>query len=94
MYKSARSRHPGGVNVIMADCSLRFVQDDIALATWRAMGTMNGGEVIRAVVETSEERRFMHMGRRTIHWFLFLALFGDRDRLLSGLEARRRLPAT
>jgi len=47
MYKSARSRHPGGVNVIMADCSLRFVQDDIALATWRAMGTMNGGEVIQ-----------------------------------------------
>lgn len=46
-YKSARSRHPGGVNVIMADSSLRFVQNDIALATWRAMGTMNGGEVIQ-----------------------------------------------
>jgi prepilin-type N-terminal cleavage/methylation domain-containing protein len=45
-YKSARSRHPGGVNVIMADCSLRFVQNDIALDAWRAMGTMNGGEVI------------------------------------------------
>lgn len=45
-YKSARSRHPGGVNVIMGDGSLRFVQDDIALATWRAMGTMNGSEVI------------------------------------------------
>jgi prepilin-type N-terminal cleavage/methylation domain-containing protein len=45
-YKSARSRHPGGVNVIMADSSLRFVTDDIALVTWRAMGTMNGSEVI------------------------------------------------
>ena len=45
-HKAARSRHPGGVNVIMADCSMRFVTDDIALATWRAMGTMNGGEVI------------------------------------------------
>ena len=35
-----------GVNVIMADSSLRFVTDDIALVTWRAMGTMNGSEVI------------------------------------------------
>jgi prepilin-type processing-associated H-X9-DG protein len=46
MYKSARSRHPGGVNVIMADSSLHFVSDDIALTTWRALGTMNGSEVI------------------------------------------------
>ena len=30
----------------MADSSLRFVTDDIAQATWQAMGTMNGGEVI------------------------------------------------
>lgn len=45
-YKSARSRHPGGVNVIMGDGSLRFVQTDISLATWRAMGTMNGAELI------------------------------------------------
>jgi prepilin-type N-terminal cleavage/methylation domain-containing protein len=45
-HKAARSRHPGGVNVIMADASLQFVSDDIALATWRAMGTMNGSEVI------------------------------------------------
>ena len=45
-HKAARSRHPGGVNVCMADGSLRFVSDDIALATWRAMGTMNGGEVV------------------------------------------------
>ncbi len=45
-YKSARSRHPGGVNVVMADCSLRFVTDDIALVVWKAMGTMNGGETV------------------------------------------------
>jgi prepilin-type N-terminal cleavage/methylation domain-containing protein len=45
-HKAARSRHPGGVNVIMGDASLQFVSDDIALATWRAMGTMNGQEVI------------------------------------------------
>ena len=34
------------MNVIMADCSLRFVNDDIASVTWKAMGTMNGSEVI------------------------------------------------
>ena len=44
--KSARSRHPGGVNVVMADASLKFITDDIALTTWRAMGTMNGGEIV------------------------------------------------
>jgi prepilin-type N-terminal cleavage/methylation domain-containing protein/prepilin-type processing-associated H-X9-DG protein len=43
--KAARSRHPGGVNVVMADASLQFVADDIALVVWRAMGTMNGAEV-------------------------------------------------
>jgi prepilin-type N-terminal cleavage/methylation domain-containing protein len=48
MYKSARSRHPGGVNVIMADCSMTFVSDEIALSVWRAMGTMNGAEVAQA----------------------------------------------
>jgi prepilin-type N-terminal cleavage/methylation domain-containing protein/prepilin-type processing-associated H-X9-DG protein len=46
--KVARSRHPGGVNVVLADGSLQFVTDDIALTTWRAMGTMNGSEVISA----------------------------------------------
>jgi prepilin-type N-terminal cleavage/methylation domain-containing protein len=47
MHKSARSRHPGGVNVIMADCSMRFVTDEIQLATWRAMGTMNGSDAVQ-----------------------------------------------
>jgi prepilin-type processing-associated H-X9-DG protein len=45
-HKAARSRHSGGVNVLMGDGSVRFVRDTIVLATWRAMGTMNGGEVI------------------------------------------------
>jgi prepilin-type processing-associated H-X9-DG protein len=31
--KAARSRHTGGVNVVMADASLTFVSDDISLAT-------------------------------------------------------------
>jgi len=46
-YKSARSKHTGGVNVLMGDGSVRFMRDSIAPATWRAYGTMNGGEVIQ-----------------------------------------------
>ena len=45
-YKSARSRHTGGVNVLLGDGSVSFVRDSISSTTWRAMGTMNGGEVI------------------------------------------------
>jgi prepilin-type processing-associated H-X9-DG protein len=43
---AARSRHSGGVNVVLCDGSTRFVSDDIALDAWQAMGTMNGGETV------------------------------------------------
>jgi prepilin-type processing-associated H-X9-DG protein len=43
---AARSRHTGGVNVSMCDGSVRFVRNAIALDTWKALGTMNGNEVI------------------------------------------------
>ncbi len=42
---AARSRHPGGVNALRCDSSVEFYPDDIALAIWQAMGTMNGEEV-------------------------------------------------
>ena len=45
-YKAARSRHTGGVNVLMADGSVRFVSDSINLDTWHALATRNGGEVV------------------------------------------------
>ncbi len=45
-HKAARSRHTGGVNVLMGDGSVRFVRTAITLQAWRAYGTMNGGEVI------------------------------------------------
>jgi prepilin-type processing-associated H-X9-DG protein len=45
-YKSARSRHTAGVNTLFGDGSVRFVSNSIPSATWRALGTMNGGEVI------------------------------------------------
>jgi len=47
-WKAARSNHPGGVNVLMADGSARFVKDTINPVTWRALATRNGGEVISA----------------------------------------------
>ena len=43
---SAGSLHPGGVNVSMADGSVRFVGNGIAVGVWRALGTRAGGEVI------------------------------------------------
>jgi len=44
-YSAARSRHTGGVNASLCDRSVRFVSRSISLATWQALGTMNGGEV-------------------------------------------------
>lgn len=45
-HKTARSRHPGGVNVAFADGSVRMIQDGITPAVWHAMGTMNGDELV------------------------------------------------
>lgn len=45
MHISASSYHTGGVNVCMADGSVRFVADAINYGLWRAMGTRAGGEV-------------------------------------------------
>jgi prepilin-type processing-associated H-X9-DG protein len=36
----------GGVNTLFADGHVQFVSNSVALATWQAMGTMNGGEII------------------------------------------------
>jgi prepilin-type N-terminal cleavage/methylation domain-containing protein/prepilin-type processing-associated H-X9-DG protein len=45
-WRAARSRHPGGVNVLMADGSVQFVFDGIDLAVWRALSTRNGNETL------------------------------------------------
>jgi prepilin-type N-terminal cleavage/methylation domain-containing protein/prepilin-type processing-associated H-X9-DG protein len=42
----SRSNHPGGVNAGLCDGSVRFVRQSIPLATWRAMSTTEGGEVV------------------------------------------------
>jgi prepilin-type processing-associated H-X9-DG protein len=43
---TATSNHPGGVNVCFADGSVKFIKDSIAMQTWWAIGTRNGGEVV------------------------------------------------
>ncbi len=43
---TASSLHTGGVNLALADGSVRFISDSIDRKSWRALGTRNGGEAI------------------------------------------------
>ncbi|HJZ59143.1 MAG TPA: DUF1559 domain-containing protein [Gemmataceae bacterium] len=43
---TARSRHPGGVNTLYADGSIRFARNSINIATWQAMGSMDTGDIV------------------------------------------------
>ena len=43
---AARGPHPGGVNVLLCDGSVRFVRGTIPAEVWRGLGTRAGGEVI------------------------------------------------
>jgi prepilin-type N-terminal cleavage/methylation domain-containing protein/prepilin-type processing-associated H-X9-DG protein len=43
---AASSRHPGVVNLVLCDGSVRAIKDSIGLPTWWALGSRNGGEVI------------------------------------------------
>jgi len=43
--KTARSYHPGGVNLSLCDGSVRFVSDNIEVVTWKAIATRGGNEV-------------------------------------------------
>jgi prepilin-type N-terminal cleavage/methylation domain-containing protein/prepilin-type processing-associated H-X9-DG protein len=45
-WRAARSRHPGGVNVVMADGSGQFVSDTVDPAVWKALATRAGGEAL------------------------------------------------
>jgi len=43
---AARSKHPGGVMVLMCDAGVRFVPDAVPLGVWQAMSTRNMGEAV------------------------------------------------
>ncbi len=45
-HNTARSRHSGGVNALLCDGSLRFYTNATTQTTWRAMGSMDAGEVV------------------------------------------------
>ncbi|UUO06090.1 DUF1559 domain-containing protein [Blastopirellula sp. J2-11] len=45
-YVGSRSRHPGGVQTLFGDGSVRFLPDTINLSTYQAASTQSGGEVV------------------------------------------------
>jgi prepilin-type processing-associated H-X9-DG protein len=45
-WRAARSKHGGGVNLLMADGAVRFVEDGVNGSLWQALSTRGGGEVI------------------------------------------------
>ena len=45
---TARSNHPGGVNMLFLDGSVKFIKNGINAGTYGALGTIAGGEIIDA----------------------------------------------
>jgi prepilin-type N-terminal cleavage/methylation domain-containing protein/prepilin-type processing-associated H-X9-DG protein len=45
-YLPASSDHSGGVNVLFADGSVRFVKDSVSYQTWWALGTRSNNETV------------------------------------------------
>jgi len=43
---TASSNHSGGVNVCFLDGSVKFIKDSVSYATWHAIATRGGGEVL------------------------------------------------
>jgi len=46
MLNPPTSFHPGGVNLLLCDGSVRFIKESIDRANWRALGTRSGQEVV------------------------------------------------
>lgn len=46
-HAASRSRHPGGVQVLLCDGAVRFVSDTIDMTVWQAVGSIEGGEALQ-----------------------------------------------
>jgi prepilin-type processing-associated H-X9-DG protein len=47
-YAGSRSRHPGGINVLNGDGSVRFIKNSVNMPVWVGANTIGGGEIISA----------------------------------------------
>jgi prepilin-type processing-associated H-X9-DG protein len=45
-YSNVQSYHPGGVNVLFVDGSVRFIKDSVQQNVWMSLGTRAGNEVV------------------------------------------------
>jgi len=45
---TSRSRHPGGVNILFCDGSVKFIKNTVNLSVYRGLGSIAGGEVLSA----------------------------------------------
>ena len=45
-FQTSRSRHPGGVHVVLADAAVRFVNESIDLQTWQALLAQSSEQAI------------------------------------------------
>jgi len=43
---NASSNHPGGINVLFMDGSVRFIKSSVSYQPWIAISTVNGGETV------------------------------------------------
>lgn len=43
---TSRSFHPGGVNVLFGDGSVKFINNSVSLPVWQALSTVAGGEAV------------------------------------------------
>ncbi|MGC4003339.1 MAG: DUF1559 domain-containing protein [Pirellulales bacterium] len=50
-WRTARSKHPGGVTLGMTDGSVHYVDDLIDAAVWRTAATRSGGEVVPTIAD-------------------------------------------
>jgi prepilin-type N-terminal cleavage/methylation domain-containing protein/prepilin-type processing-associated H-X9-DG protein len=48
VYVGSKSRHPGGINSLFGDGSVRFIKSSIVGTLWKAVNSIGNGEVISA----------------------------------------------